>query len=432
MASITHDFDTRDHTRWNFPVLVMESAVFISGMAWVDPATVLPLFITHLGGSTLLVGLVTVLQRLGYMLPQLPMAAVLGHRPRRAPVLRWGVLIGRLPMMAFVIYLWVAGIQREGFVLAFMLFAYFSTAAGNGVVALPWQDIIAKSIPSGIRGKFFASMQFTTALMTVGVGFAVRWFLGGNGPSFPLNYTLLFTLMAMFFTLSIIGCWMMREPIRPVLDSPQSIPDIVRGAIPVFRENRAFRCLVLTGVLGSSLTFTTPFYMVYAKVKLHVPDGMAGVYILAMTVSSASFAWIWGRLNDRRGPQSAVRGACTMLTAAPLLALLVPATMRGLGPVLHYAMAVVFVAAGAATSGMFMGLMNYLFELSGHEDRPRYIAMMNLLTAPGAFAPALIGLLLEHLPFPTVFGLVALCAGAALAAAWRMPALPAHGPSPAA
>lgn len=423
MAEAAREYDPREHTRWNFPVLVTETAVFMSGLAWVDPATVLPLFITRLGGTPLLVGLVTVLQRLGYMLPQLPMAAILGHRPRRAPVLRWGVLIGRLPMMAFAIYLWTAGVEAKAVVLAFMLFAYFSTAAGNGVVAVPWQDIIAKSIPSELRGRFFASMQFTTSLSTIGVALAVRWFLGPAGPHFPRNYTILFTLLAAFFTISIIQCWMIREPIRPVLESPQSIGEIIRGAAPLLRENRAFRSLVFAGLLGFSLTFTTPFYMVYAKVKLDVPEAMAGVYILAMTLSSASFGWIWGRLNDRYGPQSVVKGSCLMLASAPLLAVILPATMRGLGAGLHYVLALVFVAAGAATAGMWMGLMNYLFELSSHEDRPRYIALMSWLSAPGAFAPLLIGWLLGYLQFPTVFGLMALCGAAAVAVAWRMPAL---------
>lgn len=423
MQTATPEHDPREHTRWNFPVLVTETAVFMSGLAWVDPATVLPLFITRLGGSPLLVGLVTVLQRLGYMLPQLPMAAILGHRPRRAPVLRWGVLIGRLPMMAFVIYLWTAGVEAKAVVLAFMLFAYFSTAAGNGVVAVPWQDIIAKSIPSEMRGRFFASMQFTTSLATIGVGLAVKWFLGANGPGFPASYIVLFTLLAAFFTLSTILCWMMREPIRPALDSPESMGDIVRGAVPLFRENRAFRYLVLTAILGSSLTFTTPFYMVYARAKLNVPEAMAGVYILTMTLSGACFAWLWGRFNDRYGPQSVVKGSCAMLAAAPLLALLVPAAMRGDGEGLPYALAAVFMAAGAAGSGMFMGLMNYLFELTSHQERHRYIALMSFLTTPGAFTPALIGLLLEYLPFPTVFALMALCASTAVAVAWRMPAL---------
>ncbi|MFB3881058.1 MAG: MFS transporter [Armatimonadota bacterium] len=431
MTDTRSEGDTTEHTRWNFPVLVGETAVFVSGLAWVDPATVLPLFITRLGGSPLLVGLVTVLQRLGYMLPQLPMAAILGHRPRRAPFLRWGVLIGRMPMLAFVVYLWTAGTEPHGFVLAFMLFAYFSTSAGNGVVAVPWQDMIAKSIPSAMRGRFFASMQFTTSLATIGVGLAVKWILGSSGPGFPLSYAVLFALLAAFFTVSTILCWMMREPIRPALDEPESMAAIVRSAGPLFRGNRAFRYLVLTGFLGSSLTFTTPFYMVYAKVKLSVPEAMAGVYILAMTISGACFAWLWGRLNDRCGPQSVVKGSCIMLALAPALALVVPAAIPVRGGVLYYAMALVFMAAGAAGSGMFMGLMNYLFELTSHQERHRYIALMSLLTAPGALTPALIGWMLEQLPFATVFGLMGLLGVAASAAALRMPALrPGIGESP--
>ncbi len=177
--------DFNEATRWNFTVMAAESAVFQTAMSWVDPIAVLPLFINRLAQSTVLVGLVTALQRLGWILPQLPMAAILGHRPRRLPYLQWGVFFGRLPFLAFVVYLWIWGVRSPGVVLAFMMVAYLSVALGNGVVSVSWQDIIAKSIPGTLRGRFFATMQFATAIGALGVGFGVRMMLGPEARDFP-------------------------------------------------------------------------------------------------------------------------------------------------------------------------------------------------------------------------------------------------------
>jgi len=417
-----------DHTEWNFAVIGAESAVFQAGMMWADPVTVLPLFIGRLGGSTVLVGLVTVLQRLGWILPQLPMAAVVGHRPNRLPYLRWGVLLFRMPFLVFVAYLWLVGATSPATVLTFMLLAYFSVALGNGVVALPWQDIIAKSIPAEIRGRFFGVMQFAAASMQIGIGFAVRYLLGPGAPAFPMNYATLFSLTAVFFALSTVGCWLVREPIRPVLDRPESIGEIVAGIGPFLRRELGFRYLTLIAMLGMGMSLTTPFYIVYATRQLGVAPQTAGVYIWAATIGGAMSSMVWGRLNDRRGPRAAIRGGtmCTLL--APALALVVPPLARGLevmlgrqGAVLPYLFGLVFLAAGSSMNGLWIGTNNYLFDLASHQERPRYIAILNTLAMPGALIPLAVGVALKGVPYPVVFAALTLIGGVVLSLAWRMP-----------
>ncbi len=403
-----------EHTRWNFTVIAAESAAFQTGLAWVDPVAVLPLFISRLAPSTVLVGLVTVLQRLGWILPQLPMAAILGHRPRRLPYLQWGVFIGRLPFLAFVAYLWICGTGSPAVVLTLMMLAYFSVALGNGVVSVPWQDIIAKSIPPALRGRFFSSMQLATAFGALGVGFGVRTMLGPSGPGFPLDYTILFTLVAVFITLSTIGCIVCREPIRPVLDQPQSLREIAASAKPMLRENRDFRGLVLVALLGSAMSWTNPFYVVYATRKLGVPEQLAGVYIWAAVLGGAAFSVLWGHLNDRRGPLAVIRTGCVFVILAPILALTIPTALRlgdlavpGLLRLMPYTFALVFVVGGSTNGAFWMGVTNYLFDLCDHPERPRYIALLNYLSLPGAMVPLVIGWLLNYLPYGIVFSLIA-------------------------
>ena len=415
-----------EHTRWNFAVIGAESAAFQSGMMWADPVTVLPLFIGQLGGSTVLVGLVTLLQRLGWILPQLPMAAVVGHRPNRLPYLRWGVLLFRLPFLAFVAYLWWAGVSDPRVVLTFMLLGYFSVALGNGFVALPWQDIIAKSIPAEIRGRFFGVMQFATASLAMGVGFVVRYMLGSNAPAFPTNYAILFSLTGLFFTLSTVGCWLVREPIRPVLDRPETMRDILRGVIPFLRREAGFRYLATVAMLGVGMSLTTPFYIVYATKQLGVAPQTAGVYIMAATIGGAVSSLVWAHYNDRRGPRAALRGgaACTLL--APTLALLVPPLARGVEAVtgvttLPYLFGLVFLVAGSSMNGMWIGTNNYVFDLASHQERPRYIAILNWLAIPGAAIPVVVGVALKSVPYPLVFAGLTVVGAAVFGLAWRMP-----------
>ncbi|UCC69657.1 MAG: MFS transporter [Armatimonadota bacterium] len=422
-ASSTARPELGEHTRWNFVVIITEASAFLIGLAWVDPVVVLPLFIHELVPSTVLIGLVTTLQRLGYTLPQLPMAAILGHRPRRLPYLRWGVFLGRLPFILFVIYLWTRGVSNPALVIAFMMIGFVSVSAGNGAVAVPWQDIIAKSIPSSLRGRFFGTMQFVPALATFGVGFAVRWALGQSGPGFPLNYTILFTLAAAFFTISTIGCAVVREPIRPALDRPQSLRELIGGALPLLRRRREFRSLVLVTVLGFGLSLVMPFYIVYAKTELGVPPGMAGIYIWAAVLGGAPLSLLWGYINDRRGPRAVLRGGCILAAAVPMLALFIPSvtSLAGAHRALPYLFAVVFLAGGSTRGAFWMGTNNYLYELATHEQRPRYIALLSTFAAPRTLFPAAIGWILTFLPYRLVFALFVLLGVSAALLTWRMP-----------
>lgn len=416
--------DARDpYTRWNFGVIVTEAALFMSGLAWIEPSTVLPLFIGHLTPSTVIVGLITLLQRLGWLLPSVFMAAVLGHRPHRLPWLRWPVLLGRIPLLGFVLYLWFFGVERAALTIWLMVFSLFAISLGNGVLSIPWQDIIAKSIPSQLRGRFFGAMQFCAAVATFAVGFVVRWMLGPAGPGYPRDYTLLFTLMGLFMALSALGCWLVREPLRPVLDRPQPLREILLGALPTARANPAFGCLVLVSLFGFGVSFAMPFYMVFAKQRLAVPEHIAGVYIWTMTLGSATASLWWAHLNDRRGPRAVLRGASLLITATPLLAL----TLLGVSVAapdargIAHLFSLVFLVGGCAMGGTWMGATNYLFELASDRDRPRYIASMNLLSSPGALVPLLIGWLLGFLPFTIVFALMAGSGATAAAISLRMP-----------
>ena len=420
--------ESTEHTRWNFAVIVTEASAFMIGLAWVDPVAVLPLFVHALAPSTLIIGLVTTLQRLAYTLPQLPMAAILGHRPRRLPFLRWGVFFGRLPFILFVIYLWARGVDNPRLTLTFMILGFVAVSAGNGAVAVPWQDIIAKSIPSRLRGRFFGTMHFFTAVGTLGVGLAVRWALGPHGPGFPQNYTLLFTFAAIFFTVSTIGCAVVREPVRPVLDHPESLWSLASAALRLLGQRREFRLLVVVALLGFGLAFTMPFYIVYAKTKLGVPEQMAGIYISAAVLSGAPLSVLWGYLNDRRGPRAVLRGSCLLVAATPLLALTIPAltglvapTVPGLRRALPYTFALVFLAGGSTWGALWMGTNNYLFELASDQERHRYIALLNTLAAPRTLFPVLTGWVLTLLSYQTVFCMLALLGVTVAAVSWRLP-----------
>ncbi len=193
-------------------------------------------------------------------------------------------------------------------------------------------------------------------------------------------------------------------------------------------RDRAFRALAVAALLGFAVSYTMPFYVVYAKQELGVREEISGVYIWAMTIGGALASILWGYLNDTRGPRAVLRGAGLLVMATPLLALLVPSALLAgasaapaLARALPYVFGLVFLSGGSTIGALWMGSTTYLFELCSHEDRPRYIAVFHLCTLPAALGGLIVGWLLSFLPFSVVFLLLAACGAVALTASLLMP-----------
>jgi MFS family permease len=237
----------------------------------------------------------------------------------------------------------------------------------------------------------------------------------------------MFTMAGVFFTISTIGCWVVREPIRPVLDEPESIRELVSGGATLLREHREFRSLAVVTFLAFGLNLTMPFYILYAKAHLGVPDEMAGIYIWAAVLSGGPIGLLWGRVNDRRGPRTVLRGGCIMATLAPALAILIPWAARAASAVfpgapgaVPYLYALVFLVGGSSFGPLWMGSNNYLFELASHEDRHRYIALLATLTAPRTLFPLLTGAVLAVVRFEIVFAVLVALGVATIVVSWRL------------
>ena len=76
----------RRHFKRNFFLGVSNGVLFHFAWAFTGTSTVLPLFISRLTPSEILIGLASTLEALGWFLPQIAIAAMTLHRRRQLPV----------------------------------------------------------------------------------------------------------------------------------------------------------------------------------------------------------------------------------------------------------------------------------------------------------------------------------------------------------
>jgi hypothetical protein len=231
------------YTGWNFVVIVLDAAFFFAGLAFIDPVVVLPVLVEKLGGSQVTIGLVGGIQRAGWIIPQLVATSFVLHRRRKKPYVMWAVVLSRIPFCFLAVAFTLPWASEHLRLLLFLLIGIYAVFFfGDGLVGVPWHDIIARTIPPNLRGRFFGSINLLGGLFIIGAAAVVRWVLADPSLPFPHNYGRLLIFMCGCMTLSTLFLAFMKEPDGAALDERQplgriilAIPATLRRYPPLFR-----------------------------------------------------------------------------------------------------------------------------------------------------------------------------------------------------
>ena len=159
-ASQLDDAINRDF-KHNFIVNFLDGTMFWFGASFFAYRTILPVYISNLTDNEFAIALLSTIVATGWMLPQLFTANWIRRLPIKkfAPV-TVGLWAERLPILLLVGAAWVATQSKEvSLVLSFIFITWH--IVGAGVIAVGWQDMLAKLFPTERRGRFFGITNFS-------------------------------------------------------------------------------------------------------------------------------------------------------------------------------------------------------------------------------------------------------------------------------
>jgi MFS family permease len=171
------------------------------------------------------------------------------------------------------------------------------------------------------------------------------------------------------------------------------------------RRHPDFRNFMVVRVLLMVAEIASPFYIIYARATLGLPEAMAGTYLTVATVANVLSTYGWGSLSDRTGNRAVLRLVCLISWLPPLLALAMGPLSLVWGatwPSL-VAFGLIFALLGASRTGVFIGGLNYLLDLAPADDRSIYIGLTNTVVGVASFAAALGGVIVEVLGYSPLF-----------------------------
>jgi MFS family permease len=383
----------RKHLRHNIAVNLGDGAGFGLGWGFGSIGTIIPLFVSHLTSSALLIGLIPSIHIVGWQLPQLFMANTVTRLRRYKPLVMLMTIHERVPFLGLglvALFLGVLG-TRLALVLTFLLLTW--QGLGAGFTANPWQTMIAKIIPPDWRGTFFG-VQSSVVNILISVAAVTAGYILDRVQA-PLNFSLCFFLTIVGMSISFFFLGLTREPLDDEKVIPEHLPTPWKGGLAILRRDRNFSAYLVIRLLSQFATMGSAFYIVYGLRRFGMSDLTAGFLTAALTLTSTVANTAMGWLGDRLGHRTMLIVGSVAAGLSSLLAWGAP-SIGWLYPV--------FMLSGLSGVAYWTNGMAITVEFGNEETRPIYIGLSNTLVAPFAIlAPLIGGLIAQNASFQTTF-----------------------------
>jgi MFS family permease len=389
---------------FNFIVNVMDGGFFGLALGFASFTTILPLFVSNLTHSAVLIGLIPAIHTLGWYLPQVFTAQRVSQLKRYKPMVMFWTIHERVPFLGLAILAWFVPRIGPGITLTITFLLLVWQGFGGGLAANPWQNMIGKIIPRERWGIFFGSQTAASTLLGA-VGVVIAGLVLQNNAS-NVGFSLCFLLAVGAFTISFIAIGLTREVETPAVAPEIERKDFWKDLRAILKRDVNFRWFIVVRILAQIGTVGFAFYTVYVVRFYGVDEATAGLLAGILLISQTIFNPIMGWLGDHWSHRGVM--ALGMVAAGLSAGIIIWAPSMGWF-YLAYAL------EGIAYVGIWTIALAMIQELGEPHEKPSYIGLANTLIAPTALIiPLLAGWLADSVGYQATFMLTAIGAVATI------------------
>lgn len=391
------EIDVLKDLKHNFTVNIGDGAFFGFAMGFASFVTIIPLFVSTMTHSPLLIGLIPAIHTAGWQLPQLFTAGWIARQRWVRPMVLALTIQERLPFLGLAL---VAGFMTslgKPLALAITFLLLIWQGLGAGLTANPWMVMVGKIIPSDRRTTFFGAQAAAANLLS-----SLSAFLAGvalERLSSPQDFILCFILCSVSMIISWWFLFMTREHASPPAEGVATVSPITRqfwGRMrTILHSDQNFRWFLVARAISQLAAMGFAFYTVYAVNEQGVSEIGVGAMTTTLLIAQVLGNVLMGWMSDRWSRKGVMEIGLLAAALSALLAWWAPSPGWFF---LVYALAAVGNVA-IWTIGIAMSL-----EFGSESDRPAYIGLSNTLLAPVAIlAPFLGGWLAGWAGYPATF-----------------------------
>ncbi|HID92643.1 MAG TPA: MFS transporter [bacterium (Candidatus Stahlbacteria)] len=377
---------SKKYSNRNYLLGIGNGICFNLSQAFIGGKTILPIFVSNLTSSQVLIGLASSLEMASWPLPQIIVASWIEHKPKKKPLY---ISMAMLRIISiFVLTLIIFSIT--GTLLLPIFFALFTIyCVAGGIAGVPFMDIVGKTIPSTKLGSFWGWRIGVGSALAGVAGFFVKHILETR--QFPTNYGILFGIATAVITVGLILFSFVEEPTEEVSKERKKFREYIREGRKSLWKDVNFRMLFYTRVLLGVSAMSFPFYIVYATKVLGFPESIVGILIVFQMFGTVLSNILWANLNNRMGAKEVLKYASILTAILPIFVFIkvgIPAA---------------FFLMGASLTGVFVGYQSALLDIAPPMKRPTYVGFMNTMVAPSLFLPLIGGAIIQLTSYKFLF-----------------------------
>ncbi len=388
----------RAHLRYNVTMNLLDGAFFGLALGFGSFATIIPLFVTQLTDSAILIGLAPALHAIGWQLPQLFNAGQIARAREYKPMVLRNTLHERVPFFVLgvaALLIPVIGI-KAALVITFLALAW--QGIGAGFTANPWTSFVSKLIPPESRGAFFgmqgALANLAISIAAIGAGYLLETVV------FPKNFGVSFSIAGIFLFVSYAALAKTREPRDEEKVVSEKQAHFWEDAKRVLKKDKNFNWYLVSRFFMMFATMGFAFYILLGLRRFQMDSITAGYFTaaltLAQTFANASMGWLGDKVGHR---------AMLILGA---LATIVSSVIAWFAPTITW-LYPAFILSGIGNVALWTIGITFTVGFGNDIERPTYIGLSNTLVTPATIsAPILGGWLIDKFGFESTFGLSAL------------------------
>ncbi len=379
--------------RFNTTVNILDGAFFGVALGFASFTTIIPLFVSQLTDSSVLIGLIPAIHTVGWQLPQLLTAGRVRRLERYKPMVMAMTIHERLPFLglALVAY-YLAGLDSSiALVLIYILLIW--QGLGGGFTATVWQSMIGKIIPSTWRGRFFG-VQSSAANLLMSITAVIAGQILERYES-PGDYALCFLLASAGLIISFAFLGSTREQAHAPTNPAEIPANLWREVVDILVSDRIFRRFLMIRMIFQLGGVAFSFYAVYAVGVLGVSEALVGWLTGLLFFSQVIANPTLGALGDRMSHRLILLLGVTMAMLSTGLAGWATSIPLWF---------VIFALAGMGAVANWTTSMVLSLEFGTPANRATYIGMANSLIAPATLlAPFLAGWCIDNFGYAAMF-----------------------------
>jgi hypothetical protein len=389
--------------RRNFFIMICEGSLFWMAVAFIEPTTVVAVFIEEYTGSMELAGLSMALRQAANYVGMLIMGMYIHKVHDNGAVFRKWALWARSPLWLIIPAL-LLGLNGAPMVLWFILLQT-SLFFIDGFMGLCWQRLNANTISSRDRGPIQGYQQVVSAVVGLASAFVIKLLMDSPLEK-NVRYALIFGCCALIFVVNALVLRTLRDA-PPDVDAPpppRSFSRYIGNFLVYWKASPAFRKIMYGRVLYAGGIMATSLLLLFGKTEMGLTDTQVSTMIYVQVGGQLVGGLVWGNVSRYLGNARTCIVANIPTVAVAVIGIALCLFAQQSPPFIAVAV-MVFLAASQGVA--FMGYNNSIYDRLPREHFPAYMVLQQIVLLPFTALPYLAGLIAQTMSFLPLFALVA-------------------------